>query len=204
MLNRLAAAWACALLAAFCALAFAVVQVPGLAGVIDAPAGAFFGNPSPALATAALAITFLGSAAGIVIVMFGVAAYFPTPRIVARLIIAVGAAAAAADYLKSVFERVRPPGASLYVADASYSFPSGHATAAMALYSFIACLCYVRARTPGRRALAVALPAALILLIGASRLVLGVHYATDVLGGYLLGAFWTAFAFSLPPRIRIR
>jgi len=204
MINRRASAWALAFFAAFCALAIIVARAPRLAGLVDAPAAALLGHPPLALAAAALAITFLGSATGIVMVMLGVAAYFRAPRVVARLIIAVGGAAAAADYLKSVFERSRPAGASLYIADASYSFPSGHATAAMALYGFIACLCYARARTPLWRALAILGPAAIVALVAVSRVALGVHYATDVLGGCLLGAFWTAFAFSLPPRIRIR
>lgn len=204
MINRRAGYWAFEFLLAFLVLEYVVANVPGLAGVIDVPAARLFGTTNPTFAAIALAITFVGSATGIVIGMVAVAAYFPTPRIVARLIIAVGGAAALADYLKSFFERARPAGAALYVTDGTYSFPSGHATAAMALYGFIACLAFVRARTPFSKTLAVVIPAVVTLLVGASRLLLGVHYATDVLGGYLLGAFWVAFAFSLPPRIRLR
>jgi membrane-associated phospholipid phosphatase len=77
------------------------------------------------------------------------------------------------------------------------SFPSGHATAAMAVYGFLA---YVIARDlPNiRERFEVAYwTAVLILFIGFSRIFLGVHYLTDVIGGFLVGGFWLLIGFTI-------
>ncbi|MCK9916019.1 phosphatase PAP2 family protein [Microbacteriaceae bacterium K1510] len=78
-----------------------------------------------------------------------------------------------------------------------WSFPSGHATAAMAVYGFIA---YAIARAlPGfrERFEVVYWAAVLVALIGFSRIFLGVHYVTDVIGGFLVGGFWLLVGFAL-------
>ncbi len=90
--------------------------------------------------------------------------------------------------LKDVFMRVRPTEISQLVVETNFSFPSGHAMAAMCFYGFII---YLIARSPRlarfRRPLSSAL-GALIALIGFSRVYLGVHYTGDVLAGYAIGA----------------
>lgn len=77
------------------------------------------------------------------------------------------------------------------------SFPSGHATAAMAVYGFLA---YAIGRTlpGGRERFEVGYwTAVLIGLIGLSRIVLGVHYVTDIAGGFLVGGFWLLIGFTI-------
>ena len=93
--------------------------------------------------------------------------------------------------LKAAFERKRPEFADLD----SFSFPSGHSFGAAAVYGLLA-LVAVRVwhRSRWRWAIAGAL-AVLIALIGLSRIMLGVHYLSDVLAGIGLGlgwAFWCA------------
>ena len=97
------------------------------------------------------------------------------------------------DYFKTYFARSRPFG-ELVFHDASYSYPSGHATLAMAFYGAWAFFIW-RSPLPGffRFLICVAL-AALIVGIGWSRLALGAHYLADVLGGYLLGFGFAALA----------
>lgn len=88
--------------------------------------------------------------------------------------------------LKLLFARPRPEEwASPLLREVSYSFPSGHAMIAMCLMGF---LCYLAATaaSPRLRPLAWVL-AALVVLVGCSRIYLGVHYPADVLGGYLAG-----------------
>lgn len=91
--------------------------------------------------------------------------------------------------LKAVFERARP---ELFDSgyDASfYSFPSGHATMAVGFYGTLTFLVAMRLRGV-RRWTVVASGLLLVLLIGFSRLYLGVHYPTDVLAGYLAAPLW--------------
>ncbi len=91
--------------------------------------------------------------------------------------------------LKSVFRRARPEFIdSGYTAD-FYSFPSGHATVAAGFYGALALVLAYHLRGPARWA-TVALGAVLVLLIGFSRLYLGVHYPTDVLAGFLAAPLW--------------
>lgn len=71
-----------------------------------------------------------------------------------------------------------------------FSFPSGHALLATVFYGMIAFILYTRARSKVSRILVVSSTAALVLLIGFSRLYLGVHWPSDVLGGYIVGLLW--------------
>lgn len=97
---------------------------------------------------------------------------------------------------KYAFSRPRPEFVTA-VEVHSPSFPSAHASGAMAVYGFIA---YALTRNLRR-----ALPrfylaywmAVLVVLIGFSRIYLGVHYASDVLLGFLLGIFWLLVAFAI-------
>lgn len=88
--------------------------------------------------------------------------------------------------LKDTFERARPTLFGDLVLP-SYSFPSGHALAAAAVYGTLG---LVLARlVPARRGLVVASAPLLIVMIGLSRIYLGVHWPTDVLAGFAAGGF---------------
>jgi len=96
---------------------------------------------------------------------------------------------------KLAFHRPRPAEAILL--EHSYSFPSGHATVAVAFYGF---LCYLLVRSANSwraRVNWLFVTLALILLIGLSRIILGVHYLSDVWAGYLAGALWLIIGISL-------
>ena len=101
---------------------------------------------------------------------------------------AVLGAAVSVQMMKMVIDRARPGGLIQSVVDTSSSFPSWHATGSVAFYGFIAFL--LCRRYPGKRGIVVAAAAALILLIGFSRLYLGVHFPSDVIAGYLVGGLW--------------
>lgn len=70
-----------------------------------------------------------------------------------------------------------------------FSFPSGHSMVSMSFYGFLIFLCFKNYKT-GWKYLIIALLSILILLIGLSRIYLGVHYASDVIGGFTLGILW--------------
>lgn len=96
---------------------------------------------------------------------------------------------------KLAFHRPRPIEA--VILEHSYSFPSGHATIAIAVYGFLG---YLLIRSTQNWKLRVNLfftTVLLIMLIGLSRIVLGVHYLSDVWSGYLVGALWLIIGISL-------
>lgn len=96
--------------------------------------------------------------------------------------------------LKYMFNRPRPSVEHLVVAKHS-SFPSGHAMGSMLFYGTLIMLAsrYINNKV-ARLTLQIIL-GIIILLIGMSRIYLGVHYPTDILDGYLLGACWLAFSY---------
>lgn len=90
--------------------------------------------------------------------------------------------------LKELIGRPRPPGEHLTYAT-GFSFPSGHAMISMAFYGFIAYLLWNNIPHQGGK-WGAALLGLLIISIGLSRVYLNVHYASDVLAGFLLGGLW--------------
>lgn len=89
--------------------------------------------------------------------------------------------------LKPLIGRARPVGINL-VNESSFSFPSGHSLTSMAFYGYIIYLIY-KSNLKYKK-LYIILLGMLILLIGISRIYLGVHYATDVLGGFTFSLFY--------------
>ncbi len=92
--------------------------------------------------------------------------------------------------LKYFVARPRPIGELRLVEAFSYSYPSGHSMSAMALYGFLIYLVYKHLNFGLLRAITVSFLAMLIISIGISRVYLGVHYATDILAGFVVGLFW--------------
>jgi undecaprenyl-diphosphatase len=95
--------------------------------------------------------------------------------------------------LKFVTARVRPPFLEGVTAG-SPSFPSAHATVSVAVYGFLALA--VAEGVPQARGAVLAAAAALILLICFSRLVLSLHYLTDVLAGAVIGLAWVVIGWA--------
>jgi undecaprenyl-diphosphatase len=95
-------------------------------------------------------------------------------------------------FLKGVFERARPEFFDSGYTASFYSFPSGHATVAVGFYGTLTLILAYRLRGFARWAVA-GVGVLLVLLIGFSRLYLGVHYPTDVLAGYLAAPLWLIF-----------
>jgi undecaprenyl-diphosphatase len=109
----------------------------------------------------------------------------------------------ALDYsLKLLFRRERPEVFFGYIAPNTYSFPSGHAMLAVCFYGALAAILASRLQPSGRAAVWAAAAAA-ALLIGASRVYLGVHYPSDVVAGYAAAVVWV-FAIGAAHRARLR
>jgi membrane-associated phospholipid phosphatase len=110
-------------------------------------------------------------------------------RLALALVVAVSALGGIAlgDLVKLLVARPRPPVAHRLVTVASSSFPSGHATQSAAILPALA-LAAIAFGVP--RILAGILAALGVIGVGLSRVLLGVHYPSDVLAGWLLGTAW--------------
>lgn len=93
------------------------------------------------------------------------------------------------ELLKVIFHRVRPDVPRLTGAR-GYSFPSGHSIVSMAFYGLILYIYCKRTADRYKKAGAILILSSIILLIGISRIYLGVHYASDVLAGFAGGFVW--------------
>lgn len=87
--------------------------------------------------------------------------------------------------LKNIVERPRPIGYRL-IDETGYSFPSGHSMISAAFYGLIIYFIWKNVKNTKLKYISCILLALLILLIGISRIYLGVHYASDVLGGFTI------------------
>jgi membrane protein DedA with SNARE-associated domain/membrane-associated phospholipid phosphatase len=95
--------------------------------------------------------------------------------------------------LQHVVHRPRPPGAEVFLYGTSSSLPSAHAMSSLIGYGMVAYLLVRFWPQAQRHRLSVALiTCSLILLIALSRLYLGVHFLSDVIGGYAAGLVWLA------------
>lgn len=108
----------------------------------------------------------------------------------ALVLAAVAGGALLSSALKVGFARPRPELVDHLVNVSSASFPSGHAMLSAATYLTLGALLARTEKRRAVRALIFGVAAALTLVIGVSRVYLGVHYPTDVLAGWCLGASW--------------
>lgn len=113
---------------------------------------------------------------------------------IAALLITLLGTGATIQIAKFYFLRIRPEDYSYYH-ETSYSFPSGHSMAAMAFYGLTFYL-IIRNHLNNRRFWAVC-GLLFIILMGFSRIYLGVHFLSDVLAGYTLGMLWLLLGISI-------
>lgn len=148
---------------------------------------------SPATTKFMFAMSFLG--AGGLVIMLGAAVVLCAVkkwyRALGWLALTLVGAAILGVTLKYGFHRARPVpffGAVPH----SYSFPSGHALFSFCFYGVMAGLTNARVRSLWLRVTVFSIAALMIVLIGLSRIYLGVHYPSDVVAGYLAGTIWVS------------
>lgn len=132
-------------------------------------------------------ITFLGSASIVILVTFLLIVILKDKKIGLSLGLNLIIITIFQKVLKFLIGRPRPVGINL-IEEKKYSFPSGHSLTAMAFYGFIIYLIYKSELK--HKNIYITLLSILILLIGLSRVYLGVHYITDVLGGFTFSLFY--------------
>jgi undecaprenyl-diphosphatase len=111
----------------------------------------------------------------------------------AVLLLSIGGIALGVTFLKLLFARARPTDVGAIIEETSFSFPSGHSMGSMGLALTIALLMWpTKWRVPVVIACVV-----YVLIVGFSRMYLGVHYPTDVAAGWLLGAGWVGLVYAI-------
>ena len=141
-------------------------------------------------------VTLLGSPVGVALLVVVVALFLW--RVGAHLLfwtwLGTNAGGAVVEYvLKTSVHRTRPQYAAAYLHGHSYSFPSGHTMGSTVCYFLLAYLISSHPRVTARtRRVVKGVTAILVGAIGFSRLYLGVHYPSDVLGGFAAGLAWLA------------
>ncbi|HLQ85035.1 MAG TPA: phosphatase PAP2 family protein [Salinisphaeraceae bacterium] len=140
-----------------------------------------------------LAITTLGDSKVLAAVTLSTAAslWFASCRLTAaRLALSALGSAATVYAMKYSISRARPE-FEHFASASSPSFPSSHSSGAVAVYGFILCLVIHQFPQQSRMRFEIAFwGMALILMLCASRIILGVHFASDVLAGFMIGSFW--------------
>jgi undecaprenyl-diphosphatase len=185
--------------AAICALVFAgltaYVGVRAPATGLDRHVRTFvLGHRKPWLNAVLEAWTWLGSTLVIVPVLLAATAYLWRGRHdvygVAALWIALGGSMVLYQAFKAITGRARPPAAQMLTQASGYAYPSGHATQAITVWGLLAALAAADPRWRARRVPIFVVAGIVVALVGVSRVYLGVHWLTDVIAGYALGATW--------------
>ena len=176
------------------ALAAASLLLGGPQSRIDPALLAAFANP--ALVPAARLLTHLGDAWTVLVAAGAAAGWLLLAghrRRAILLLVIVASEKLLVEAMKAGFDRARPDAAGHQVAVHNMAFPSGHSANAMAIWLAIALL----ATGPRWRRPAVGVALAVAFVTGLSRLVLQVHWPSDVVGGWAFGAAWTMLLVKL-------
>ena len=105
--------------------------------------------------------------------------------------------------IKFIMQRPRPTEFRI-IEETGYSFPSGHSMVSLAFYGYLIYLIYRYIKNKYIKWLLIVLLSILICLIGISRIYLGVHYTSDVLGGFLLSISYLVVYISLIKNLKIK
>lgn len=127
----------------------------------------------------------------LLVMLLAVEAFAPGRRPGACAAVNLVCAVALNVLLKQLVQRPRPDGFRL-IAETGYSFPSGHSMVAMAFYGLLAWMVWHYERDRFVRWFCVIGFGLVIVLIGVSRIYLGVHYASDVIAGFCVSLIWLA------------
>ncbi|SFH77544.1 phosphatase PAP2 family protein [Halpernia frigidisoli] len=152
---------------------------------------------SPFLVKLMNVVTFFGSSAFLLPTYILIIVYFIIKKDKFSVLnigfISVGSAIFT-NFLKNYFQRTRPE-SSLIKSLINYSFPSGHSISAAVLFGILTFLLWQTSLSKIRKYTISFLFLFFALMIGLSRIILRVHYATDVIAGYCLGIAWLIFCF---------
>jgi len=138
------------------------------------------------LTTVMIGITSFGGIIGLLLITVFLFIVIPNKKSITLLFLDLSIIAILNKIFKSIICRPRPIGIAL-VSEGGYSFPSGHSSAAIAFYGLLIYFIYKNIKNRKLKWFLMVALCLLVLFIGVSRIYLGVHYASDVLGGLIFG-----------------
>lgn len=153
-----------------------------------------YDHASPPLTWLMRQATQMGSTPVVTIVsMVGVLCFFLLRRVRPGVLLAVGIGVAIFlnTFLKDVFHRQRPEPFFGTILPSSFSYPSGHALFSVCCYGMLAVLVAVRLTSRPAKVAVLLAGGIMVAAIGFSRVYLGVHYPSDVVGGWAFALAWT-------------
>jgi membrane-associated phospholipid phosphatase len=159
----------------------------------------FQAHATPLLTRTARVVTFFGSVGfvtGASLFLAGILAFRRSFYRLLGLALTMGGGSLLNILLKHFFHRQRPVLENPLVTLSSYGFPSGHTMGSTLFYGGIAILLTYSVRTWRLRVLTCCIAAVIVVLVGISRIYLGAHYLTDVLGAIAVGLAWLAFCWT--------
>lgn len=107
-------------------------------------------------------------------------------------------------FLKAAYMRPRPVDGHALEAAGGWSFPSGHAMISIVFWGVLVYFLLILVRSTAIRVTGITIAFVLVLLVGTSRVYLGVHYPSDVIAGYVAGLFWLTFCVTFLETMRKR
>ena len=191
-------------IAGFCFVLWLLLS--GNASALDDPVRQFFyGLRTDALTPMVIAITTMSDVKFVVALCLLLLILRPT-RITYGIPVSAGALLVTIvnKSIKHIIQRPRPEDILHLVNEGGFSFPSGHSITSMFVYSMLLYLIQTHVRNRKLRAALSIIAAIGIVLVGPSRIYLGVHYPTDVLAGWCLGFAALMFGIEILKRVERR
>lgn len=149
-----------------------------------------------------IGITYLGESVTLIPLAVLALIILPNKKEAATVPINLTSIAILNSIAKLIAKRERPLGVRLVEAS-GYSFPSGHSASSLAFYGFIMYLIYKKCKNKKIKMCSMILLGVLILLIGVSRVYLGVHFASDVCGGFVFAGLYLIIYISICEKFKV-
>jgi membrane-associated phospholipid phosphatase len=164
-------------------------------------------HATPSLTRLMLSITHLHSTLGVTVMTLAISILLWRRRLrhwVFTLLVTVYGGMLLNFWLKAVFQRARPHFEDPVLILSDYSFPSGHTMMATVFYGTLSAIVISFVRDWKWRAFSIIVAMLLTALVGFTRIYLGVHYLSDVLGAMTEGAAWLALCLTATETMRRR
>jgi len=134
-------------------------------------------------------ITFMGEPVTFVVISIIVFFFVKSKKLAFTVPLNLGLIGSINYLIKCLVKRPRPIGINL-IEIGGYSFPSGHSATSLAFYGFLMYLIYKKCKNQKLKVISMISLSLLIFFIGLSRIYLGVHFASDVVGGFALSSIY--------------